>query len=187
MLRVPFRVLVLLPTGLCNLRYHQKWGKLPFMYVRSKVYENISQYGSGCGPLHLFPATTTFSIFCPLAHSQTCHISSQKVLRHLISIFYGFRSTSLRSFNLSSLIVIFTLFSYIFDTLCVSRMLYCRILIYNYSHLWDTVFKGFYHISSTFFALIVVFLPSPLHFHSFDHFSLRFHVLAREIVSKQLV
>jgi len=24
LLRVPFRVLVLLPTGLCNLRYHQK-------------------------------------------------------------------------------------------------------------------------------------------------------------------
>ena len=157
------------------------------MYVRSKVYKNISQYSSGCGPLHLFPSTTTFSIFCPLAHSQTCHISSQKVLRHLISIFDGFRSSSLRSFNLSSLIAIFTLFSYIFDALRVSRMLYCRILIYNYSHLWDTVFKGFNHISSTFFALIVVFLPSPLHFHSFDHFSLRFHVLAREIVSKQLV
>jgi len=48
LLRVPFRVLVLLPPGLCNLRHHQKWGKFPYLYVRSKVYENISNFGSGC-------------------------------------------------------------------------------------------------------------------------------------------
>ena len=37
-----------LPPGLCNLRHHQKWGKFPYLYVRSKVYENISNFGSGC-------------------------------------------------------------------------------------------------------------------------------------------
>jgi len=45
-LQVPFRVLVLLSPGFCNLRHHQKWGKFPYLYVRSKVYENISNFGN---------------------------------------------------------------------------------------------------------------------------------------------
>jgi len=51
----PLGVLVLLPPGLCNSRHHQKWGKCPYLYVRSKVYENISNFGSGCAsPAFLF-------------------------------------------------------------------------------------------------------------------------------------